>query len=394
MSENPFRPGAGHSPPVLAGREAELADLARLLSQTVILENAVVTGLRGMGKTALLDAFKPLAEGEGWRWAGTDITEEASFDEERLATRILADCALAASGIPVSLPGDPVVGFLGADGSAGRPLGCAHLQSVYDATPGLVSDKLAAALRFLWSAASHAVRGFVLVYDEAQNLSDHAERNAFPLALLLNVLQRIQREGLPFLLVLSGLPTLVPGLVASRTYAERMFHEVRLRRLDAAAVREAVIGPLAGTGIDFSAETVDTIVEMSAGYPCFVQYVARDMFEVRLREKCGTSSGVLPREEILRRLDSDFFQGRWANLTDRQRDLLRVVAEMDSCEKGFSAREAAKQSGKLLVRAFRTAQAGQVLEALSRRGMLVRTDEGLFAIALPLLAQFVRRRPL
>ncbi len=64
---NPFRPGAGHMPPYLAGREDETAEFRRLLDQTTILENLVLTGLRGVGKTVLLEAFKPLAIQEGWK---------------------------------------------------------------------------------------------------------------------------------------------------------------------------------------------------------------------------------------------------------------------------------------------------------------------------------------
>jgi len=70
--ENPFRPGAGHKPPFLAGREKERKEFQKLLGQKVILENMVLTGLRGVGKTVLLDTLKPLALGANWLWVGTD----------------------------------------------------------------------------------------------------------------------------------------------------------------------------------------------------------------------------------------------------------------------------------------------------------------------------------
>ena len=81
---NPFRPGAGHKPPYLAGRQQETAEFLRLLKQDVILENMVLTGLRGVGKTVLLDTFKPLAMEQGWAWVGTDLSESSSITEERL----------------------------------------------------------------------------------------------------------------------------------------------------------------------------------------------------------------------------------------------------------------------------------------------------------------------
>ena len=88
---NPFRPGAGHRPPYLAGRKSESNEFVRLLQQDVILENLILTGLRGVGKTVLLDTFKPLAISSGWRWVGTDLSESSSISEDRMVLRLLTD---------------------------------------------------------------------------------------------------------------------------------------------------------------------------------------------------------------------------------------------------------------------------------------------------------------
>jgi len=72
---NPFRPGAGHQPPYLAGRQFERKEFSRVLEQTTILENMLITGLRGVGKTVLLDSLKPLAFEKRWIWIGADINE-------------------------------------------------------------------------------------------------------------------------------------------------------------------------------------------------------------------------------------------------------------------------------------------------------------------------------
>ena len=95
---NPFRPGAGHTPPYLAGRKEERSEFLKLLNQDVVLSNLVLTGLRGVGKTVLLDTFKPLAMRERWLWVGADLSESTTVDEERLATRILTDVAVATAG--------------------------------------------------------------------------------------------------------------------------------------------------------------------------------------------------------------------------------------------------------------------------------------------------------
>jgi hypothetical protein len=96
---NPFRPGAGHMPPYLAGRENEIQEFNNLLSQDTVLKNLVLTGLRGLGKTVLLETFKPMAISEGWLWAGTDLSESTSISEENMALRLLTDLAVATSSI-------------------------------------------------------------------------------------------------------------------------------------------------------------------------------------------------------------------------------------------------------------------------------------------------------
>lgn len=108
---NPFRPGAGHRPPYLAGRGKETSELKRLLLQDVILENMILTGLRGVGKTVLLDTFKPIAMDAGWLWVGTDLSEAASLSEERIAIRLMSDLASMTAHLPVQLQNEKMVGF-------------------------------------------------------------------------------------------------------------------------------------------------------------------------------------------------------------------------------------------------------------------------------------------
>src|SRR5665811_1114805 len=96
---NPFRPGAGHMPPHLAGRQTERREFERLLKQTTILENLVLTGLRGLGKTVLLETFKPLAIQRGWLWVGADLSEAVSVSEAALAVRLLTDLSVVTSGM-------------------------------------------------------------------------------------------------------------------------------------------------------------------------------------------------------------------------------------------------------------------------------------------------------
>lgn len=226
---NPFRPGAGHQPPYLAGREAEKREFARLLEQETILENMVLSGLRGVGKTVLLESLKPMAAGKGWLWVGTDLTESASTREEHVAIRLCTDLSPATSSIVVSTKPRRDIGFTTKEEMVGHTLNYQTLIDVYSRTPGLALDKIKAVLETAWEALSgEGVRGVIFAYDEAQNLADHAEKEQFPLSLLLDAFQSLQRRGLRMMLVLTGLPTLFPKLVEARTFSERMFRVVFL----------------------------------------------------------------------------------------------------------------------------------------------------------------------
>src|SRR5258708_4511043 len=88
--ENPFRPGAGHMPLYLAGRKAESGEFKKLLDQKIILQNLVLTGLRGVGKTVLLETCKLLAIEGGWLWVGSDVSDSSSVCDYSLVIRILA----------------------------------------------------------------------------------------------------------------------------------------------------------------------------------------------------------------------------------------------------------------------------------------------------------------
>ena len=125
----------------------------------------------------------------------------------------------------------------------------------------------------------------MFAYDEAQNLANGFEGDGYsPAAMLLDVFQSIQRQGVPFMLILSGLPTLFPNLVEARTFAERMFRVVTLDRLDETACREAITKPLedSGNGVRFTEESVDNIYRCTSGYPYFVQFFCRETFDVWL----------------------------------------------------------------------------------------------------------------
>jgi hypothetical protein len=393
--QNPFRPGAGHRPPYLAGRNNEMNEMRGLLDQKEITQNLVLTGLRGVGKTVLLDAFKPIAQEKHWLWATNDVSEATSETETNLCIRILTDIAQFTSSFTISESKQLAFGFASNEEVIQQPLSYKLLSEKFDQTPGLVSDKLKACLEFVWSILPHgAVSGIAFAYDEAQNLADHAEDKQYPLALLLDVFQSIQRRGIPFMLVLTGLPTLPTKLIDSRTFAERMFHTIFLKRLDDESAREAIVEPIKDENcpIDLSDDTVNRIIQVSGGYPYFIQFICKEVFDVWIAQLGKGTKPSVPESEILRKLDADFFHGRWAKATDRQRDLLQVIATLPTAESEFGVQEVVEGSKMSIVKPFNQSHVSKMLKELAEAGLVYKYRHGKYSLAVPLMSQFIQRQ--
>jgi hypothetical protein len=393
--KNPFRPGAGQMPPYLAGRDEETEEFGRLLKQEIILENMVLTGLRGTGKTVLLETFKPMAIKTGWLWAGADLSESASVSEETLALRLLTDLAIVTSSIVVAREELPGFGFNAESSVAEHKLNYDALVQRYQTTPGLVADKLKRVLEDVWAELSHrGARGMVFAYDEAQNMSDHPHKEQYPLSLLLDVFQSIQRKDIPFMLALTGLPTLFPKLVETRTFSERMFRVIFLDRLSDGASRDAICKPIktAGCPVSLSDSLIGKVVTASAGYPYFIQFICREVYDVALQKLDKGQELTIPMSDIVRKLDADFFAGRWAKASDRQRDLLRVIASLENSDEEFTVHDVVEAS-KGLAKPFSASHVNQMLVALGNAGLVYKNRHGRYSFAVPLLGQFILRQP-
>jgi len=389
---NPFRPGAGHMPPYLAGRQEEQLEFGELLEQEVILKNLILTGLRGVGKTVLLETFKPLAIKQDWLWVGTDLSESVGVSEENLAIRILSDLALVTSGISMTQDDRRKAGFV--TGQKEVTWGYPTLRKIYDETPGLVADKLKRVLEDVARVlAPIGKKGVISAYDEAQNFSDNDSKDQYPLSILLEVFQSIQRKGVRFLLVLTGLPTLFPKLVDARTYSERLFRVIFLNKLTQEDTRAAIETPMADEQcpVRFQEETIGRILSHSGGYPYFIQFICKEIFDRWIQKiSVGEDPGVFF-DDITRKLDSDFFAGRWSKVTDRQRDLLSVVAQMPNGDGEFTVQEIVNFSKELLTTPFANSRVSAILSALMKAGLIYKNRHGKYRFAVPMFSQFILR---
>ena len=393
---NPFRPGAGHPPPYLAGRETEVYEFERLLGQPVILTNLVLTGLRGVGKTVLLEgALKPVARQKGWLWTGNELSETINISEEKLAQRLITDLSVLTSQFEIDRS---VIGGMGfVPQREERVVTFDHdlMEGLYKSTPGLVSDKLKAVLETTWRVVGPSgVKGIILAYDEAQNLADRADKDQYPLSLLLDVFQSIQKKGLPIMLVLTGLPTLFPKLVEARTFAERMFKVMVLDKLNLPDRKLAIERPIADQQcpVSFTSAAVDEIASRSGGYPYFIQYICYAMFEAYLGHADGIPNPGVTVAHIARKLDTDFFSGRWNKVTDRQRELLRIIATLEHADEEFTVQEITEASKVAVGKPFSPSHVNQMLGSLMDLGLVFKNRHGKYSFAVPLLADFIRKQ--
>ena len=393
--KNPYTPGAAHPPPYLAGRNRERDEFRRLLRQDVVLKNVVLTGVRGVGKTSLLrEFFKPDAIKSGWLWAENDISENVAVGEDKMLTRIFADLGLITGDWIVRRNEMPRIGFNAKPDVTELRADAVFWQNVADNAAGLNSDKLKAVLGLAWRMMQRYApkkRGIVFAYDEAQNFSDNTPRGQYPLSLLLDVFSSLQRQKIPFMLALTGLPPLHGKLVDSRTFAERMFRVIMLQNLDRQSAADAVLKPLsqdAKNVRDYFGGIHEALYDITSGYPYFIQYWCSRLYD-DYHAAPAQSESILVR--IRRHLDEDFYAGRWAGLSDRQRDLLLAAAEAAADGEEFTANDVVQHSSQFS-KPFSASHVNQMLSALAQKGMVFKTRHGKYMFAVPKLDDYIRRQ--
>ncbi len=392
--DNPYRPGAGHIPPYFGGRRAELDHFRALVRQDFATENILVTGLRGFGKTVLLEHLKMVGNEANWLWAGNDLSESASLTEDRLAIRIITDLATSISArIPANAALRVKAGLDGEENDVTSKV-FADLKQVYERTPGLTSDRLKAAfLKAITFAKACKCSGLVLAYDEAQCLIDHVDRNEYPMSLLVETIAMLQKQDstVPVILVLCGLPQVFDALTATRTYTERMFNVMRLERLSRDDTLTAIAQPLTGISPPLypGKELVYKVAELTGGYPYLIQFFGKELVEQMLRNGGILAPDQFPDPSVMDRLDAGLFSARWNRTSDKQRELLAIAAQRPGDWAGdFSAQELAEASES----AFTSSQANQHLVALCDKGMIYRTRHGRYSFTVPMSEQMIINR--
>jgi AAA ATPase domain len=381
--DNPYTPGAGRKPPVLAGRDPDLENVQALierLSGGGYERSLVYSGLRGVGKTVLLMEFDVLASEAGW--ATTDVQEVGSQPDFRLTFARMATRLLREMSRKHRLK-DRVERALGVVKAFSIAVpGAIQLKLDVEAASGVADSgdpeqDLSELLLEIGEVAQASQSGALFLIDEMHNLDMPA------LAAICIAFQAISRRGLPVALVGAGLPDLQVRLIAAKPYADRLFQYRELGRLPDPAARAALIGPAATLGVAYEEKAARRVVRESAGYPYFIQEYGLELWNHAERSPIGLADLETVREIVTDSLERSFFGPRFQLASDAEQRYLAAMAALG--EPPYRSSEVATRYGA------RDARGVSVFrESLIQKGLIWSPRRGQVDFTVPLFAEFLR----
>lgn len=324
--ENPYRPGAGTPPPALIGRD-ELIDRFGVTVRRAIEgrpgKSLMPIGLRGVGKTVLLNRFTEIADHEGLQVAMIEAPETGDF-RTLLAVRLRKVLlGLERSGTAAAvLRALRVLKTFSLQLPDGSRIAIDVDVLSGEADSGLLAEDLTDLLTAVGEAAAAKRSGLLLAIDEVQYLS------AEELAALITAVHRTSQLNLPVVFVGAGLPTL-PGLAGdAKSYSERLFDFPLIGSLERDEARAALAIPAEELGVRFSDEALDLLVDLSRGYPYFLQEWGYHVWNSVPGEAISMEDVRAVEPLVTDQLDRNFFLVRFDRLTPKEKEYLRAMAEL------------------------------------------------------------------
>ena len=383
--KNPFSPGAGSPPPELAGR-APVLEQARILLGRVMIgkseKSLMLTGLRGVGKTVLLNEVRRMAQESGYRTVLVEAHEEKAlgpliaaplkavfFDLERIAQtgdRVKRGLRVLRSflgGLKVKL-GELEIG-LDIDPETGA------------ADSGDIEIDLPNVFEALGEAAKEKKTAVAILIDEIQYLSQKE------LGAIIMAMHRMQQRQLPVVLLGAGLPVL-PGLAGeSKSYAERLFAFPDIGALSEADSNQAISEPAIQGGVTLTAAALTETYRLTKGYPYFIQEWGYQMWNLAVSSPIDLELVQSAADSVVRRLDQNFFRVRFDRLTPGEKNFLRAMAQLGS---------GAIRSGDIAnCLGVKVNSIGPVRSKLIKKGMIYSPAYGDMAFTVPLFDAFMKR---
>jgi AAA ATPase domain len=385
---NPYTPGAGSRPAALTGRNREIEHfkitLARL-SRGAPEQGLVIHGLRGVGKTVLLNKLEEVAIEAGWVTSFAEVRHGDDFrgviarglfnairqlDAQEIGSRALARLKSAFTSFSATLTSDGAVKF-GFEVAPARGI----------ADSGDLETDLVEMFQELGRAAEQGHTGGAILLDELQL----AERD--DLEALIAAMHRASQKALPISLVAAGLPTLPAEMAEAKTYAERLFFFPSLGALAESDARLALILPARAEGVEYEEQALKIVLDRAGGYPYFLQEWGRGVWDAAVANPISVEDIEAAIPEVERKLAQDFFATRLTRTTPAER---RYCAAMAALGDGPQESAAIAQAlGYPSVQAASPARA-----SLIGKGVIYSVGRGELDFTVPRFAAFLRKTDL
>lgn len=383
---NPYAPGAGSQPPELAGRD-EILERTRItlarIKQGRPAKSFMLVGLRGVGKTVLLNKIQEIAEQSGYVAAMVETPENKSLPEVLLPClrRILLQLDTKERVNEVVKRSLMILkGFANARKVS---VGEVEFGLAIEPARGIAdSGDLDADLPDLFEAVGQAAKArgtaVALIIDEVQYIAE-AEFSA-----LIMAVHRLSQRQLPLVVVGAGLPQLVGLAGKSKSYAERLFDYPQIGPLSDADARAALIEPAIREGSAFDEEAIQEVIRLTKGYPYFIQEWGYHGWNTAPRSPINADDITHATQTAVANLDESFFRVRFDRLTPREKAYMFAMAGL-----GPGPHRSGDIAAKLNVAVESVAP---LRSSLIRKGMVYSPAHGDTAFTVPMFDEFLARQ--
>jgi hypothetical protein len=382
---NPFAPGAGSPPPELAGRD-ELLKTVNIAIERVrrglATKSVLMVGLRGVGKTVLLDRMRDEAAGAGIQTLRIEAPEGRSLPAMLAPELRQALLKLSLNEQARDLARRSLRALAGFAGALRVKYQDIEVGMDFDPEPGLADNgdlehDLQALLETAGEAARTAGTALAIFLDELQYVKEDQ------LAALITALHRTAQRRLPVVLVGAGLPQLRGRMGRAKSYAERLFDFPEIGPLPPDAAKLAIAKPINNEGVEISADGLDLVVKETRGYPYFIQEWGKHSWDVAGGSPITVEDVTRASATAIAALDESFFRVRFDRLTPSEKRYLRAMAELGP---------GPHRSGDIADVLQRAVTAlGPVRNNLISKGMVWSPSHGDTAFTVPLFDEFMRR---
>lgn len=404
---NPYAPGAGQRPPELAGRDEQLAAFDVVLQRVARgrpERSLVLTGLRGVGKTVLLNALRSAAVRRKW---GTGKLEARPDQGLRRPLSSALHQAVRELGHPDQDSVDQVLGVIRAfaqrDAGAGARLkdqwspGIDVPAARGRADSGDIEIDLVELLSDVGGLAADTGRGVAVFLDEMQDLGPD------DVSALCAACHELSQSGLPLIVVGAGLPHLPAVLSASKSYSERLFSYQRIDRLPRAAADQALAAPAADEDASYETAALDAMYAATGGYPYFIQAYGKAVWDRATASPITAEdvAGAAPEAEA--ELAVGFFGSRYERATPGEREYLMAMADVEESQKSAEGSQTHAEGSRTPTDSVSTADVATHLgkkpqslsparDALLKKGLIYSGERGRIAFTVPHFGRYLRER--